>query len=329
MARQALRTTRQAAHGAVNGAVSDRAVLDASENPAGHAAGDLADDVSDDLSGDARGDLSADTPAGTPADASGPPASPTLRAFDIVAALARSEAPPSLDDLTRASGLPRPTVHRMLSLLAGAGLALRDPVARGWTAGPRLYALAADLQRTSRHRAQRVAVLRGLVDEIGETCNYTMLDGDAVLYVERVETSSPLRLHMEPGCRVPLHCTASGKLFLSQMSAQDARRLLGRAPYRRYTQRTMCDFATLSREIDRIRASGIGTDVGEYLEGSVCLAVPVLDARGRPCAALAVHGPAPRYSLRKAHEHVPALRRAARALAAIATRQTTHEETRP
>jgi DNA-binding IclR family transcriptional regulator len=174
-----------------------------------------------------------------------------------------------------------------------------------------------------------VAVLRGLVDEIGETCNYTMLDGDAVLYVERVETSSPLRLHMEPGCRVPLHCTASGKLFLSQMPEDEARRLLGRAPYRRYTPRTLCDFASLSRELDRIRASGIGVDVGEYLEGSVCLAVPVLDARGRPCAALAVHGPAPRFTPRKANEHVPALRRAAASLAAISTRQTTHEETRP
>jgi len=262
-------------------------------------------------------------------DAGAPPVSATLRAFDLVCALARSDAPPSLDDLTRASGLPRPTVHRMLALLAAAGFTLRDPVARGWTAGPRLHALAADLQRNSRHRSQRVAVLRELVDEIGETCNFTMLDGDAVLYVERVETSSPLRLHMEPGCRVPLHCTASGKLFLSQMPEEEARRLLGRAPYRRYTSRTICEFATLARELERIRANGIGTDVGEYLEGSVCLAVPVLDARGRPCAALAVHGPAPRFTPRKAHEHVPALHRAARALAAIAIRQTTHEETRP
>lgn len=286
-------------------------------------------DVRDTAAGPAPDDARADVPDDPSDDAPGPPSSPTLRAFDVVAALARCDAPPSLDELTRASGLPRPTVHRMLALLAGAGLVLRDPVARGWTAGPRLHAIAADLQRNSRHRAQRVAVLRRLVDEIGETCNYTMLDGDAVLYVERVETSSPLRLHMEPGCRVPLHCTASGKLFLSQMSPDDARRLLGRAPYRRYTARTLCDSAALSREIDRIRASGIGTDVGEYLEGSVCLAVPVLDARGRPCAALAVHGPAPRYTLRKAHEHVPALRRAARALAALATRQTTHEETRP
>jgi DNA-binding IclR family transcriptional regulator len=158
-------------------------------------------------------------------------------------------------------------------------------------------------------------VLVRLVEEIGETCNFTMLDGNEVVYIDRVETPSPVRLHMDAGSRVPLHCTASGKLFLAHLTPQQLRLVLGKGPLKRYTSRTVTNVEALERELRRIRTDGVGTDVGEYLEGSVCLAVPVTDANGRLCAAVAVHGPAPRMSLKKGIEHLPALRRAAKAIA--------------
>lgn len=67
-------------------------------------------------------------------------------------------------------------------------------------------------------RSQRVAVMKRLVEEIGETCNFNILDGNRVMYLDRVETNAPIRLHIDQGMRVPLHCTASGLLFLSKMS---------------------------------------------------------------------------------------------------------------
>jgi DNA-binding IclR family transcriptional regulator len=120
---------------------------------------------------------------------------------------------------------------------------------------------------------------------------------------------------MKAGSRVPLHCTASGKLLLAALPASRARALLGAGPLQRYTPRTIVDRAALERELQAIRANGVGTDVGEYLADSVCLAVPVRDARGRTCAAIAVHGPAPRMTLRKGHGFVAAMQEAAKALA--------------
>jgi DNA-binding IclR family transcriptional regulator len=118
---------------------------------------------------------------------------------------------------------------------------------------------------------------------------------------------------------VPLHCTASGKLLLSGMADASVRRLLGRGPLQRYTERTIVDVDALLRALAKIRATGVGTDVSEYLEGSVCLAVPVRDARGRMCAAVAVHGPAPRMTLRKGYSFLPAMRDAAAAIGATFT----------
>ena len=242
--------------------------------------------------------------------------SATLRAFALLECIAAAPDSPSLEELTRASGLPKPTVHRILQLLLRGGLVEREVHDKRYAFGSRMAALARDVQLHSPRRTERHAILARLVNAIGETCNYTMFDGGEIVYVDRVETSANVRLHMKAGSRVPLHCTASGKLLLSDLSPVHVRRLLGPGPLRRHTERTIVDVDALLRELAKIRSTRVGTDVSEYLEGSVCVAVPVCDARGRMCAAVAVHGPAPRMSLKKGYTFLPAMREAAAAIAA-------------
>ena len=247
---------------------------------------------------------------------SAPPASSTLRAFAVLEQIARAEAPPTLDALTRACDLPKPTVHRILGLLLRGGLVRRDAFEKRYGVGPRTADLALVVQMRSPERAPRHAILARLVAEIGETCNLTMPDGSEVVYLDRVETAAKVRLHMDIGSRVPMHCTASGKLFLAHLPAARVRRILGSGPLKRFTARTITSIDALERELRKIRAAGIGTDSGEFLDGSVCLAVPVNDPHGRLCAAVAVHGPAPRMTLKKGYEFLPAMRRAATEVAA-------------
>jgi IclR family transcriptional regulator, acetate operon repressor len=244
------------------------------------------------------------------------PASSTLRAFALLERIATAEESPTLEDLTRASGLPKPSVHRILRLLMRGGLVEREAHDKRYAVGARVCALSLAVQMRAPWRRERRAILARLVEAIGETCNFTMLDGCEVVYLERVETSANVRLHMKAGSRVPLHCTASGKLLLSEMPPAQVRRLLGSGRLRRYTNRTVVSVETLARELAKIRTTGVGTDVGEYLDGSVCLAVPVRDARGRIGATIAVHGPAPRMTLRKGYTFLPAMREAATAIAA-------------
>ena len=243
-------------------------------------------------------------------------ASSTLRAFFVLEQIATSEGSVSLEEVTRLSGLPKPTVHRILHLLMRGSLVERQSLDKRYIVGPRTCALALAVQTRSPRRRERRAILTRLVSIIGETCNFTMLDGNEVVYLERVETSADVRLHMDAGSRVPLHCTASGKLLLSDMAPEQVRRLLGPGPLKRHTERTITQPSALERELVKIRASGVGTDVGEYLVGSVCLAVPVRDSQGRICAAVAVHGPAPRMTLKKGQTFLPAMRRAADEMAA-------------
>jgi DNA-binding IclR family transcriptional regulator len=244
-----------------------------------------------------------------------PDDSSTLRAFGVLELVARADGPLSLDELTQLCGLPKPSVYRILGLLQRGGLVQREPAAKRYCIGARMSRLALEVMMRSPQRARRHAILQQLVAEIGETCNLTMLDGNEVLYLDRVETSSPVRVHLAAGSRVPLHCTASGKLFLSQLSDSQAATLLGPGPYRRFTENTITDPEELQKALRRIRSEGMGTDVGEFLEGSVAVSVPVTDAQGRVCATVAVHGPAPRVTLRSCMDFLPALRRAAKAMA--------------
>lgn len=240
------------------------------------------------------------------------PDSVALRAFSVLEYVVHAGAPVSLEVVTQATGLPKPTAFRILALLQGAGLLAREAVGKRWTLGPRMGALALDLWRQSTLHSVWQAALQAAVDATGESCNFTIREGDEVLYVDRVETTHHLRLHLEPGTRVPLHCTASGKLFLCRMSPEERRRLYERRPLARYTERTITDPGQLERELETTATTLIGTHDSELFADSVAIAVPVLDPSGAITAAVALHAPSSRETLDSCMRFLPVLQQAAR-----------------
>ncbi|MDA8108130.1 MAG: IclR family transcriptional regulator [Betaproteobacteria bacterium] len=240
----------------------------------------------------------------------------TLRAFAVMEALARAERPVSLTDLAEATRLPKPTVYRMLAMLEEARLAMREPGLRRYAPGPRLSGLARDVMLSSGFRAARHAILDRLVAEIGETCNFTMLDVAGVIYLDRVEAAWPLRINLSSGSRVPLHCTASGKLLVAMLPRPARERLVAQLALTPFTENTITARKRFEAELTRIRAQKFATDNEEFHAGLVCVSVPVQDARKRTCAALAVHAPMSRMPLERALGHLPTLRRAAAAMSA-------------
>jgi DNA-binding IclR family transcriptional regulator len=118
-------------------------------------------------------------------------------------------------------------------------------------------------------------------------------------------------MQLPVGTRVPLYCTASGKLYLAMLPEADRGRLLKGLKPQRHTPNTKTDLAALGRALAEIRAEEVGIDDEEFLEGMVAVAVPVKDAQGRVCATLAMHGPTLRISIASARMHIPTLRRAA------------------
>ncbi|WP_341989722.1 IclR family transcriptional regulator [Azorhizobium sp. AG788] len=252
----------------------------------------------------------------TPEKKDGPDgASVMLRALDLLGEVARSAVPLGVPDLCVRLALPKPTVHRLCQKLEAEMYLLRDPDGRRFTSGPRFLRMGFDMLRNS-VSSERRAILAQLVDVAGETCNFVTRVGTDAVYLDRVEAAWPLRMHLEVGSRVPMHCTASGKLFLSAMRPSQRRRILQSLHLKVNTPNTFTSIPALEQELERIAAMGYSTDDQEFLEGLCGIAVPVKDSRGEVVGAVACHGPVPRFSLDKAVALLPDMRQAADKLAA-------------
>ena len=251
-----------------------------------------------------------------PVSAPEPSGSASLRAFRALEAVVAASEACSLDDVARATGLSKPTAFRILTQLESTGMLVREPGDRRYGVGHRLAALALAVMQNGALRAERHAILQRLVEKIGETCNVAMLDGRQMMYLDRVETLWPLRLHLAPGSRVPLHCTSGGKLFLSQVPRSRWEKLIGPGPFEKHTPHTIVNAVDLDRELARIRAQGWSADREELLAGIICLSVPVTDRAGGLIASLALQAPIARMTHLQSLEHLPALRAAGTALAA-------------
>jgi DNA-binding IclR family transcriptional regulator len=240
-----------------------------------------------------------------------------LRAFKLLEAVVAANRPVSGADLIETLELPKPTVHRLAQQLEREDLLQREPDGKRYTPGIRLSSLAWDVIANSIVALPRKTILRALSEELGETCNITVLDGNQSVYFDRVETNWPVRIQLPIGTRLPLHCTASGKLYLAMMPPEQRRNMLQAVPLHPYTDRTVTNVANLEGMLPDIWASGLGTDDEEFIAGMVAIAVPVTNAAGHICATVAVHAPTMRKPLSALREHAPALRRAAVALSEV------------
>lgn len=241
---------------------------------------------------------------------------PTVKAVAILEALASARRPLGVSELGALLGLPKPTAHRIVRMLESERLLQHEPGSRRYVPGTRLVRLGLDIVAASMAQAPRHAILESLSQEIGETCNFGVMAGSHVVYLDRVESAWPFGLRFEPGSRVPLHCTSMGKLFLSLLPAQKRALVLRSMPLYRYTENTLTDLARLETELERIRASGVSCDNQEFLAGVVCVAVPVHAPSGQAVAAIAVSAPLARMTVQQGLQHVPLLKAAAERLAA-------------
>jgi DNA-binding IclR family transcriptional regulator len=243
---------------------------------------------------------------------------PAIRLIALLEVIAARDQLFSLQALVEETGLPKPTLHRMLQQLEAAGLLQRESDGRHYSTGVRLRRLAENLLFNNTYHGARHTVLRHLVEEVGESCNITALAGGEVVYLDRVETAAPLRFYLHPGSRVPAHCSASGKLLLSQMTPAQRQRLLAHTPLDAYTAKTLTDLDRLEQEIREVGRQGYAIDDEEFLPGLLCLAVLVpAPEGGRSNLCVAVQAPIIRLTPDKALQWLPAVRRAASALSGV------------
>jgi IclR family transcriptional regulator, acetate operon repressor len=228
------------------------------------------------------------------------------RAFGLLEHMADAGGPVGLSELATISGLPLPTIHRLIRSLVNQGY-VRQERSRRYALGPGLIRLGESANRMLGSWA--VPYLSELVDEIGETSNMATLEGDTVVYVAQVPSLHSMRMFTEVGRRVMPHCTGVGKALLSMLPDAEVRALIARTGMPPRTERTITDPEVLVAEVARSRQRGYAVDDQEQEAGVRCVAVPVSDAPVR--AAISVSGPSSRVSSQRVASIAPVLQRVA------------------
>lgn len=235
----------------------------------------------------------------------------------VLEAIVDHPQPVNLPELTLRLGLPRQTIHRLLQQLTENRLVVRDVGRDRYAIGPRLSHLAFATLRSRNQSAPVRAILADLVQQTGETCNVGVLDGTDFVYIERIECQWSLRVHLEAGSRVRAHSTSGGKVVLAYLDAEERSLLYEGRKLETFTPHTITSLVALEKELAEVRRNGYALNDKEQNVGIVGIAVPIIDGEGRTLAALALHGPEPRLTAKSAVRHVPALKAAARKLAAV------------
>lgn len=233
------------------------------------------------------------------------------KALAILEAVSNNPQSTAISELATLLNMSKPTAHRIATTLEELGFLKRDVLNRKVIEGDRLVDMALATLHIAAGRSARHAILQSLAHATGETCNLGVMSGGTVVYVDRVETEWPLGLRFEPGARVPVHCTAIGKMLLSELPPKRRESYITSGKLRRYTEKTITEPDALRVELERIAKQGVSTDDQEFLSGVVCLAVPVCDRNDRVCAALAISAAEARLTLDNALAYLPQLREAA------------------
>ena len=202
--------------------------------------------------------------------------------------VADNPEPVGIAEIAKATGFPRPTVHRIVAALTAERLLVEIGATRSWTLGHRLVQLASRSWSRSGLRTAARDALRALRDETGETVHLAVPSGLCMVYIEKLESPSAVQMASRIGTSVCLHSTAVGKAYLAALAPDAAEPLLGQIGYERQTPQTIADAAALRKQLLDVRACGWSTDAQENEQDIHCFGAAVRDAGGRPVAAVSV-----------------------------------------
>ena len=221
-----------------------------------------------------------------------------------------------LEELSREIKLAKPTVYRFLLTLQELGYARRADNDR-WAITLRMFNVGSRaLDHLDLHAAAR-PIAEELSEELGETVHMGVLDGDSAVYVLKIESKYTIRMYSRVGRRMPLYCTAIGKVLLAWMTPAERDEALEGVRLVAFNPRTITTRAALDAAVAQVRQQGYAVDDEEREDGVHCIGAPVFDYTGAVAAAISVSWPTFRFTPGEEGEKIERTKEAAARISAI------------
>ena len=219
----------------------------------------------------------------------------------------------SIADIARATELSRAAVRRLLITLELLGYI--EANGRKYSLRHRVLHLGMSYLSSSSLATVSQPAVQKITDELGESSSVCVLDGDEVLCIAGAVRRGLMSLDVSTGRRLPVHCTAAGRVLLAALPEEQLASQLEGIDLKALTAKTVVSREALARDIQRVREQGFSV-IDEELEAGIhALAVPIVSKEGRVVGSLGVGALAARVSLEDLQtQFLPALRDQARAI---------------
>lgn len=210
--------------------------------------------------------------------------SKAMRLLDL---LSEAPSPMTLAEISLRTGWPKSSVHGLLATMRENSVVAQDEEGR-YMLGIRLFEYGCTLSSSWTIIDKVKPYLQHISYETGDAVFLSILDRGEVITLDRAQNRSGLWISAEMGCRLPVHCTSQGKLFLAFMSDNERESILSRTVLSPYTDHTLTTLKELEDEFSNIRQQGYATEYGEYKTGTRSVAAPITNEAGQVRYAIGV-----------------------------------------
>lgn len=217
-----------------------------------------------------------------------------MKAFLIMEELDKS-GEMSIRDLSEMTGMDKATVHRLINTIKDAGYVDQDPDSKKYSNSLKIYAMGNRVMDKMGIKHVCRNYIEELAAKTGETVNLGMRVGNKIFYIDKLESSSTIKVGQSIGTNVPCYCSGLGKVILAFTEKDEVADILDGVSFEKYTDHSIIEREMLMRELAEIKEKGYAVDDEEYVIGLVCIGAPILNYHGKPVAAISVSCPKYRY----------------------------------
>lgn len=216
------------------------------------------------------------------------------RLAQLIEVIATHDEPVTLKILSAETELHTSTAFRILASLVQIGYVERS--GDGYVLGTKLISLGRKASGQVDLLKEAHTIMGELRDQIVETINLTIREGDEVVYIDRAIPNRMMRVEQVVGSRAPLHVTAVGKLMLGMSGENAIRNYAQRTGLSQFTDNTLTDINALIDQCIMAVEQGYALDNEEAELGVGCIGVLILGGDQQPIAGLSISAPVDRRS---------------------------------
>ena len=209
-----------------------------------------------------------------------------MTGIDVITAFDEDATRMSASELAEKIGISRSAARRYLLTLAHRGLAATD--GRNFWLTPKILSLGGAYLDSARLPRAITPFLQRLTLQLHESTNYSVIIGDEVVYISRVNAPQLLTTGFESGTRLPAYTSTAGRVLLSALPDEELRAYLNSIELVAYTHLTVTDKELLFDELLRIRKNGFGATENQFEIGLRGISVPLKSRRGKLIGAISV-----------------------------------------